>query len=50
LHEADEQDLHRDERPGDTGDDDRLAVEAGQPVLAEDLLHVPHTRRCNFGY
>ena len=41
--EADEQDLHGDERPCRAGDDHGLPVKAGQPALAEDFLNVPAT-------
>jgi hypothetical protein len=47
LHEADEQDLHRHERPGGAGDEDGAEMEAGQAGLAEDVLHVERrSRRC----
>ena len=43
--ETDEQDLHRDERPGRAGDQDRLPVERRQPAVAEDLLEASRLLR-----
>ena len=42
--EADQQDLHGDERPGQARHDNRPAVEARQAAAAEDVLDVDARR------